>query len=72
MLENCRCIHPVAFVHGEDLITRLVPVSDIPALVASGKIQHSLVVVALYYFELWQRGLSQTSADLGNMRQKRS
>ena len=56
MLEKCRCIHPVTFDHGEDLITRLVPVAEIPGLVASGKIQHSLVVVALYYFQLWQRG----------------
>jgi len=54
MLDNCHCIHPVEFDHGEDLITRLVPVADIPQLVASGKIRHSLVVVALYHFELWR------------------
>jgi ADP-ribose pyrophosphatase len=52
MLENCRCVHPVEFDHGEDIITRLVPIAEIPSLVASGKIQHSLVVVALYHFEL--------------------
>ena len=57
MLGNCRCLHPVQFDHGEDLITRLVPVADIPRLVATGKIQHSLVVVALYFFDLWQRGI---------------
>jgi 8-oxo-dGTP pyrophosphatase MutT (NUDIX family) len=56
LVENCRCLHPVEFDHGEDLITRLVPVSDIPGLVAARKIKHSLVVVGLYYFELWQRG----------------
>jgi len=55
LVENCRCIHPVEFDDGEDLITRLVPVVEIPAMVAAGRIQHSLVVVALYYFELWQR-----------------
>ncbi len=55
MLENCHCIHPVEFDHGEDLITRLVPIADIPQLVSSGKIRHSLVVVALYHFELWRR-----------------
>jgi hypothetical protein len=32
-----------------------VPIADLPQLVATGKIQHSLVVVALYYFDLWQR-----------------
>ena len=57
MVENCRCRHPVQFDHGEDLVTRLVPIADLPKLVATGKIKHSLVVVALYYFELWQRGV---------------
>jgi ADP-ribose pyrophosphatase len=55
LIENCRCLHPVKFDHGEDLVTRLVPVADIARLVATGKIRHSLVVVALYYFELWRR-----------------
>jgi len=55
MVENCRCLHPVQFDHGEDLVTRLVPIAHLPQLVAAGKIKHSLVVVALYYFELWQR-----------------
>jgi len=59
MVENCRCVHPVEFDHGEDLITRLVPITDIPRMVAMGNIRHSLVVVALYYFELWRRGLPQ-------------
>jgi 8-oxo-dGTP pyrophosphatase MutT (NUDIX family) len=58
LVENCRCVHPVELDHGEDLATRLVPTVDIPRLVAAGKIQHSLVVVALYYFELWQRKLT--------------
>jgi 8-oxo-dGTP pyrophosphatase MutT (NUDIX family) len=57
LLENCRCVHPTEMDHGEDLVTRLVDEKEIPALVAAGKIQHSLVVVALYYFDLWRRGL---------------
>ena len=60
MLDRCRCIHPVTFDHGEDLITRLVPVRELPNLVASGQIRHSLVVVALYYFDLWRRGHNTT------------
>jgi 8-oxo-dGTP pyrophosphatase MutT (NUDIX family) len=55
MVENCRCLHPVEFDHGEDLATRLVPIADLPQLVATGKIKHSLVLVGLYYFDLWQR-----------------
>jgi len=56
LVKNCRCVHPLQFDHGEDLATRLVPIPDLPHLVAAGKIKHSLVVVALYYFDLWQRG----------------
>jgi hypothetical protein len=33
-----------------------VPVAEIPKLVADEKIGHSIVVVMLYYFDLWQRG----------------
>jgi 8-oxo-dGTP pyrophosphatase MutT (NUDIX family) len=55
LVENCRCVHPVEFDGAEDIATRLVPVAELPALVASGKIRHSLVAVALYYFELWRR-----------------
>jgi len=59
LVENCVPTHAVEFDHGEDLITRLIPVADIPRLVAEGMIRHSLVVVALYYFELWRRGLNR-------------
>ena len=63
LVEDCACRHPVNFDHSEDLVTRLVPVSEIPKLVASGKIRHSLVVVALYHFELWQRGLKKLRVE---------
>jgi len=55
MVENSRCLHPVEFDHGEDLITRLVPIDDIPDLVSTGKIRHSLVVVGLYHFERFRQ-----------------
>ena len=57
LVENCRNRHPVQFDHGEDLVTRLVPVAEIPSLMASGRIRHSLVAVALYHFDLLQRGI---------------
>jgi 8-oxo-dGTP pyrophosphatase MutT (NUDIX family) len=57
LIENCRLKHDTQFDHSEDLVTRLVPVVEMPKLVASGKISHSLVVVALYHFDLWQRGI---------------
>ena len=57
LVENCRLAHGTEFDHDEDLTTRLIPVADLPKLVAEGKIKHSLVVVALYHFDLWQRGI---------------
>jgi ADP-ribose pyrophosphatase len=59
LIENCRLQHGVEFDSGEDLLTRLVPVAEIPKLVADEKIGHSLVVVALYHFDLWQRGIKK-------------
>ena len=59
LVENCRLQHGVEFDSGEDLITRLVPVAEIQKLVADEKIGHSLVVVALYHFDLWQRGIKR-------------
>jgi 8-oxo-dGTP pyrophosphatase MutT (NUDIX family) len=55
LVQNCLLKHAVEFDQTEDVITRLVPIAEIPQLVASGKIKHSLVVVALYHFDLWQR-----------------
>ena len=57
MVENCQLKHGVEFDSGEDIVTRLVPVSEVPKLVAQGTIRHSLVVVALYHFDLLRRGL---------------
>jgi len=57
LIENCHLRHPIEMDSGEDLVTRLVPIAEVPALVATGKIKHPLVVVALYHFDLWQRGL---------------
>lgn len=55
LVEECRRTHSVQFDQGEDLITRLVPVEELPGLVARGRIRHCIVVAALYHFELWQR-----------------
>jgi ADP-ribose diphosphatase len=65
LVEDCRCEHPVEFDQGEDLLTQLVPADDLPGLVASGKIQHSLVAVAIFHFDLMRRGLKTTAAGGG-------
>jgi 8-oxo-dGTP pyrophosphatase MutT (NUDIX family) len=55
LVENSQLRHPTSLDHGEDLVTRLVPISEITGLIQSGHIRHSLVVVALYHFELWRK-----------------
>jgi len=57
LFEHCMLKHPQEWDHAEELATRLVPVSKLSSLVASGKIRHSLVVVALYHYDLLNRGL---------------
>jgi ADP-ribose pyrophosphatase len=59
LMENCRLKHEVKFDGGEDLVTHLVPAAEAAKLVAEGKIGHPLVAVALYHFDLWQRGLKK-------------
>jgi 8-oxo-dGTP pyrophosphatase MutT (NUDIX family) len=55
-VKNCLLKHPVQWDHGEDILTRLVPVADIPRLLMSGEIRHSLVAVALYHFQMMNAG----------------
>jgi len=56
LVEDCTLQHPVQWDSGEDMLTRLVPIAEVPALISAGKIRHPLVIVALYYFDLWDRG----------------
>jgi len=55
LVKNCQLKHELQLDHGEDVSVRLVPVAELPGLVAKGKIKHSIIVAALYYFDLWQR-----------------
>ena len=64
LVENCRRRHRVQLDQGEDLITRRVPIADLPRLVAAGRIRHSLVVAALHYFDLWRRGIAPEDEPL--------
>ena len=51
-IENCEQKHPTEFDTGEDIRTHLVPIEDIDRMVRSGKVHHSLVVVAFYHYQL--------------------
>lgn len=56
LITGCVPQRGVEFDPGEDLVTRLVPLAEVPRLIAAGKIRHSLVVVAWYHYELMRRG----------------
>jgi 8-oxo-dGTP pyrophosphatase MutT (NUDIX family) len=60
LVRDCVRKFETVFDHGEDISTRLVPVREVPDLIASGRIRHSLVVVALYHFELWKDRRTQS------------
>ncbi len=53
LVLNCKKLHSTDFDPTEEIETHLYPINDIPGLVAGGKIRHSLVVAAFYYFNLW-------------------
>jgi ADP-ribose pyrophosphatase len=59
LVETCELKHGLELDGGEDLNTRLVPINEINQLIADGTIKHSLVVVALFHFDLWRRGIKK-------------
>lgn len=44
-------VHAPAFDGGEDIAVELVPLADIPGMITSGLITHSLTICAFYYFD---------------------
>lgn len=68
LVENCEPSGEREFDPGEDIATRLVPVTELPRMVAEGRFPHSLVTVAIYHFELFQRGLKPDIAPLASQR----
>lgn len=56
LIEECERLHPRSLDVGEDIATELMPLSNVQSAVSSGRISHALVIVALYYFDLYQAG----------------
>ena len=50
-----------AFDATEHCTVRLVPLADVPGLIAGGVITHSLVIVAFHRLGLWRDGLTAVS-----------
>ena len=55
LVRDCEQKHTLELDQCEDLAVTLIDPAEIPTLVKQGRIGHSLVVVALYHFDLWRR-----------------
>jgi len=52
VIRNAAKQHDTELDAGEDLITRLVPLAEIPKLIDNGTIGHSLMIAALFRFQI--------------------
>jgi len=50
LVENAKKVNEKNLDPDEDIEVVLVPVEDIPGLIAQGKINHALVIVAFYFY----------------------
>lgn len=57
LARDCRFEQEPAFDSSEWTVVRLVPLADIPALIAEGAITHALVIAAFHWLSLYQRDL---------------
>ena len=60
LFENCRRVSQPELDHGEDIEVVAMPLAEIPGLVASGQIDHALVICAFWW--LAQRRLDAFKA----------
>lgn len=58
LTTNCKKVGETKFDTTEDIITYIKPIREIPELVAEGKITHSLVVAAFYWYYLYKKSNS--------------
>jgi len=54
---DCEKISEVSFDEHENIVTQLIPLSEVTKLIGDGRITHSLVVAAFYYLSIWQKKL---------------
>lgn len=57
LARDAAFLHAPVFSGTEHTAVRLVPLADVPALIAEGQISHALVVAAFYWLSLWQQSL---------------
>jgi 8-oxo-dGTP pyrophosphatase MutT (NUDIX family) len=52
---GCRNIAGQSLDEKEDIAVRLLPIADVPQLLASGQITHALVWAAYLHYDLWKK-----------------
>jgi 8-oxo-dGTP pyrophosphatase MutT (NUDIX family) len=57
LAHDCRFEQEPVFDSSEWTVVRLIPLADIPALIAEGAITHALVVAAFHWLSLYQQDL---------------
>lgn len=57
LVRNVRRISPINLDDDEDIEVTCVPLTEIPALIADGTINHALVIIAFYFYFLKQAQL---------------
>ena len=55
LATNCRRVAELRLDHTEDIAVRLVPLAEVPDMIRTGKITHSVVVGGFYWLELHRR-----------------
>lgn len=53
LIEDCELKHDIELDQGEDLVTKLIPRDEADSLASQGRFGHSLVMVALYHYRLF-------------------
>jgi 8-oxo-dGTP pyrophosphatase MutT (NUDIX family) len=55
LATNCRRVAALRLDHTEDIVVRLVPLAEVPDMIRTGKITHSVVIGGFYWLELHRR-----------------
>jgi ADP-ribose pyrophosphatase len=56
LATGCRRVADLKLDHAEDIAVRLVPLAEVPALIRTGQITHSIVIGGFYWLDMQRRG----------------
>ncbi len=58
LARNAKLARPQALDSMEEIEVQTAPLTEIPRLVADGKIRHALILTTFYFYDLWKKGLA--------------